>query len=201
MAGVEYAVAPDGTHIAYRVLDRDPGQTSEHSIVMVTGGLIPMGVFDDDPGIVRMLDGLRSIGRVIVFDRRGIGVSDPITDWDRPVIDQWVDDLGAVIDASGAEQTVVFAWDSFGVATRLAAERPSDLDRIVVFQPLGGDDEQWQAWIAERTDRLARTGSEDESICSRASRRPHATRRFASGSSRRDGWARAPRPPGASGSR
>jgi class 3 adenylate cyclase/pimeloyl-ACP methyl ester carboxylesterase len=151
MAGVEYAVAPDGTHIAYRVLDRDPGQTSEHSIVMVTGALIPMGVFDDDAGIVRMLDGLRSIGRVIVFDRRGIGVSDPITDWSRPVIEQWVDDLGAVIDASGAEQTVVFGWDSFGVATRFAAERPGDLERIVVFQPLGGDDEQWRAWIAERT--------------------------------------------------
>jgi class 3 adenylate cyclase len=151
VAGVEYAVAPDGTHVAYRVLDRDPEQNSEHSIVMVTGGLIPMAVFEDDPGIVRMLDGLRSIGRLIVFDRRGIGLSDPITDWERPVIEQWVDDLGAVIDASGAERAVVFAWDSFGVATRLAAERPSVLERLVVFEPVGGDDEQWQAWITETT--------------------------------------------------
>lgn len=150
MAGVEYAVAKDGTHLAFRVLDRDPGQASEHDIVMVTGGLIPMEVFEEDPGIVRLLDGLRSIGRVIVFDRRGVGLSDPITDWERPVLEQWTDDLAAVIGASGARQAVVFAWDGFGIATRLAADRPDDLARLVLFQPMGGDDKRWKAWLTER---------------------------------------------------
>lgn len=157
MAGVEYAIAEDGTHLAYRVLEPDSEEPSEHTIVMVTGGLIPMEVFDEDPGIVRMLDGLRSIGRVVIFDRRGLGLSDPITTWDRPVLDQWSDDLAAVIEASGSAPAVVYAWDSFGVATRLAARRPDALARLVLFQPMGGDGDEWRSWVHERISAVRRT--------------------------------------------
>jgi hypothetical protein len=44
---------------------------------MASGGLIPMQMFEEDPGFVRLLEGLRSLGRVVVFDRRGLGLSDP----------------------------------------------------------------------------------------------------------------------------
>jgi len=155
VADIEYAIAEDGTHLAYRVLEPDPEHASEHSIVMVTGGLIPMEVFDEDAGIVRMLDGLRSIGRVVIFDRRGLGLSDPITSWDRPVLDQWSDDLAAVIDASGSAPAVVYAWDSFGVATRLAARKPDAIARLVLFQPMGGD--EWWSWVHERIKTVQRT--------------------------------------------
>ena len=123
MEDVRYARAADGTHIAYQVLDAEPGASSL-DIVMVTGGLFPMTVFDGDAGLVRMLDGLRGVGRVVVFDRRGIGLSDPITDWQRSIIEQWADDLDAVIAAVGLDAPVVFAWDGFGVSTTFAARAP-----------------------------------------------------------------------------
>ena len=120
---VEYALAEDGTHVAYRVLAADASCNPGTDIVMVSGGLVPMEVFEDDPGFARLLEGLRSLGRVVVFDRRGIGLSDPIVDWERPALEQWADDLAAVVEASGAREPAVFAWDSYGVATRFAARQ------------------------------------------------------------------------------
>ena len=91
MTDVQYARAGDGTHVAYRVLDTEPDGSSNIDIVMVSGGLIPMEVFEDDPGFLRLLQGLRSLGRLVMFDRRGIGQSDPIVDWDRPVLESLLD--------------------------------------------------------------------------------------------------------------
>ena len=56
----------------------DPSVEVARDIVMVSGGLIPMELFEEESGFTRMLDGLRSLGRVIVFDRRGLGLSDPV---------------------------------------------------------------------------------------------------------------------------
>src|SRR5688572_25000750 len=109
MDDVRYARAADGTHIAYQVLDAEPA-ASAVDIVMVSGGLFPMTVFDGDPGFVRMLEGLRGVGRVVVFDRRGTGLSDPITDWQRSIVEQWADDLDAVVTESDVADPVIFAW-------------------------------------------------------------------------------------------
>ena len=100
MIDVVYARAVDGTHIAYRVLGADPSATPARDLVMVSGGLFPMELFEEDPGFARLLEGLRSLGRVIVFDRRGVGQSDPITNWEQTVADQWTQDLAAVVDAA-----------------------------------------------------------------------------------------------------
>src|SRR2546421_11934869 len=97
---VLYAQAADGTHVAYGVLDAEPSVELARDVVMVAGGLIPLELFEDEPGFARLLDGLRALGRVIVFDRRGVGLSDPIQDWERTVVDQWTDDLAAVVDAT-----------------------------------------------------------------------------------------------------
>jgi class 3 adenylate cyclase/pimeloyl-ACP methyl ester carboxylesterase len=149
MSEVEYARAEDGTHVAYRVLPADASCNPGTDIVMVSGGLIPMEVFEDDPGFARLLEGLRSLGRVVVFDRRGIGLSDPIVDWERPTLDQWADDLAAVVAASGAREPAVFAWDMFGVATRFAARHADRLRLLVLHQPLALVDDRWDVWITE----------------------------------------------------
>ena len=62
MDDVRYARTAEGTHIAYRVLaaTSDAGPGGGLDIVMVSGGLIPMEMFEDDPCFVRMLDGLRA---------------------------------------------------------------------------------------------------------------------------------------------
>ena len=150
MSEIEYARTADGTHLAYRVLDAEAEDHAKSDIVMVSGGLFPMEVFEDDPGFLRLLQGLRSLGRVVVFDRRGIGQSDPIVDWKTPILDQWADDLSAVVEASGAHDCVVYAWDGYGVATRFAARHPGRLRLLVLHQPLATVEEHWDEWIANR---------------------------------------------------
>ncbi len=161
MSEVEYARTEDGTHVAYRVLEAETDGHSKNDIVMVSGGLFPMEVFDDDPGFVRLLEGLRSLGRLVVFDRRGIGHSDPIVDWERPVLDQWADDLWAVVEASGAQDGAVFAWDGYGVATRFAARHFGRLRLLVLHQPLAIAEDRWDEWVANRLYLLRENLSQD----------------------------------------
>jgi class 3 adenylate cyclase/alpha-beta hydrolase superfamily lysophospholipase len=149
MAEVQYARTDDGVHIAYKVLDAGLHGAGAHDIVMVSGGLFPMESFEGYSGFDRLLEGLREIGRVVVFDRRGVGLSDPPADFDRPILDQWAEDLRAVVDASSAENVVVFAWDGFGVGSRFAARNPECIVKLVLHHPLvAGDDDEW--WVRRR---------------------------------------------------
>ena len=154
MSEVEYARAKDDTHIAYRVLDPTARSDTNLDIVMVSGGLFPMEVFEDDPGFERLLEGLRSLGRVVVFDRRGLGLSDPIVDWERPILDQWADDLAAVVQSSDSRDAVVFSWDGHGVATRFAAKHPGWLRILALFQPEAISDDGWEEWVTNRSGLL-----------------------------------------------
>ena len=153
MIDVSYAQTADGTQVAYQVLDADPSAEPARDVVMVPGGLIPLELFGEEPGFARMLDGLRSLGRVIVFDRRGVGLADPITDWERPVVDQWVDDLTVVVDAVDAGDIVLVAWDGFGVGSRYAATHPERVSSLVLYEPMITADDEWTSWSANRMQR------------------------------------------------
>ena len=58
----------------------------------------------DFPPLARLLNQLAAFCRVIVFDKRGTGLSDPIGVDDLPTIEEWIDDLRAVLDDVGSEQ-------------------------------------------------------------------------------------------------
>ena len=150
MIDVLYAQADDGTHVAYRVLDADPSAESARDVVMVPGGLIPLELFEEEPGFARLLDGLRALGPVTVFDRRGVGLSDTIQDWERTVVEQWTDDLAAVVDASGARDIVLVAWDTFGVGSRYAAMYPERVSALVLYEPTIVADDDWALWLEGR---------------------------------------------------
>lgn len=152
MVDVEYALTADGIHVAYRELNRDQSAPAR-DVVMVPGGLFPLEVFEEEPGFVRLLDGLRSLGRVIVFDRRGIGLSDPIVDWDRAVVEQWTDDLAAVVEASDARDLVLVGWDNFGVASRYAVMHRERVSALVLYEPTIVADENWTTWSERRIER------------------------------------------------
>jgi class 3 adenylate cyclase len=164
MAEVQYARADDGTHVAYEVLDAGLNAAGAHDIVMVSGGTFPMESYEGYPGFVRLLEGLRQVGRVVIFDRRGVGLSDPPPDYERPILDQWADDLRAVLQASGAVNPVVFAWDGFGVASRFAARNPDCLVKLVLHHPLAAErDDEWWVRRSELIRRnLAGEGGGDE---------------------------------------
>ena len=67
-----------GHQLAYRVRE---GADDRDVVLFTPGGTIPMEFLERDRVGVRLLEGLAAIGRLVLFDRRGIGLSDPITDW------------------------------------------------------------------------------------------------------------------------
>ncbi len=134
MADLHYARA-DGLHLAYRVHD---GAGERDVVVFTPGGTIPMDALEQDRIGARLIAGLSAIGRLLLFDRRGIGLSDPITDWQRPLVEQWADDLAAVITEAALERPVVVALgDYWGPARLFAARHPGLLSRLVLYEPHG----------------------------------------------------------------
>ena len=153
MAGVKYAVTEDGTNIAYRVLDADPSCAEPLDVVLLAGGLIPLEIYEEEPGFARLLDGMRGLGRVIVLDRRGVGLSDPVVDWERPVLDQWADDLAAVVEAVDAHDAVIVALEGYGIGSRFVARHPERVERFVLLDPIVTPDDCWDefrdGWFAQ----------------------------------------------------
>jgi class 3 adenylate cyclase len=89
----------------------------------------------EDRVAARFIAGLAALGRVVVFDKRGVGLSDPITDWSRSVQEQWAEDLVAVVEASGLDHPVVVSWEPFGVARLAVSTRPDLFDTLVLMNP------------------------------------------------------------------
>jgi class 3 adenylate cyclase len=88
----------------------------------------------DVPDFARFLRRLNSFARVIHFDRRGTGLSDPVALDRLPDVDTQVQDAVAVLDAAGSrEATVLGANDGTLVAMLLAARRPERCRSLVLF--------------------------------------------------------------------
>ena len=60
---------------------------------MVAGALFPFELLAEDRVSSRFTAGLAALGRVVVFGKRGVGLSDPMTDWTRSAQEQWAEDL------------------------------------------------------------------------------------------------------------
>jgi class 3 adenylate cyclase len=134
MDAVRY-VNSGGHHLAFRVLE---GAPSREVVLITPGGTVPMEYLERDRVGARLLEGLTAVGRVVLFDRRGIGLSDPITDWSRPLVAQWADDLAAIVEhACIIRPVVVSLGDYWGPARLFAADHPDALAELVLYEPAG----------------------------------------------------------------
>jgi class 3 adenylate cyclase/pimeloyl-ACP methyl ester carboxylesterase len=147
---IKYARAGEH-HIAYREYVGDP--TSSVEIVMVNGFFFPIESLPDDPIANRLLEGLARLGRLVVFDRRGIGLSDAITDWETPLHEQWADDLAGVIAVAGCDRPTVFSWSMNAVARTCSVRHRELIGRMVLFNPSGSFTEDDMGWLAELAER------------------------------------------------
>src|SRR5262249_22460803 len=95
---IEYA-SRDGVHIAYQVIG-----DAERDVLVIMEGFIPIDTIDDEPRTARSMRRLGSFARVIRFDRRGIGLSDPVSPREPPTLEQWVEDAVTVLDAAGSRE-------------------------------------------------------------------------------------------------
>jgi class 3 adenylate cyclase len=73
---------------------------------------------------------------LIVFDKRGIGLSDPVVDSAMPMLEERMDDVRAVLDAAGSEQAVLFG-QGYGapIAALFAATYPERTSSLVLYSP------------------------------------------------------------------
>jgi class 3 adenylate cyclase len=96
-------------------------------------GFIPVDTMGDEPRLARCMSRLNSLGRLIRFDRRGIGLSDPVSPGSPPTLEQWVEDAIAVLDAVGSERAVVLASaEASPVGLLIAATHPGRVESLVV---------------------------------------------------------------------
>jgi class 3 adenylate cyclase len=105
------------------------------------------------PSFAPFLDALTSIARVICFDPRGAGLSDPLTVDRLPTLEARVADALTVMEAAGSERPAVFGMDSTGpLAIFFAATYPTRTAALVLFGTyacgLRDEDYPW-AWAAE----------------------------------------------------
>ena len=108
-----------GVSIAYQVFGEGP-----RDVLLVCGTMSHLDLWWRDPLASVMLDGLARFSRVILFDKPGTGLSDPIPA--APTIDQRTADLVAVLDAVGSERPVVIGYSEGGLPSIvLAATQPN----------------------------------------------------------------------------
>ena len=165
---IRYAKAGEH-HIAFRELVGDVSRRQE--IVMVNGGFWPMDTLPDDPVANRLLEGLAGLGRLIMFDRRGVALSDPVSDWDTPLREQWAEDLAAVIVAAECDRPTVFSWHPHGVARTCAVRYPELIGRLVLWNPAARVVADDMGWVAEFRDAGRRMRSGDDTDRQRATQR------------------------------
>jgi len=90
-----------GVNIAYQVLGDGP-----RDLVFVMGWVSNIEVFWEEPTLARFLTRLASFSRLILFDKRGTGLSDRVTDM--PSLEVRMDDVRAVMDAVASERAALF---------------------------------------------------------------------------------------------
>ena len=78
---------------------------------------------------------LASVGRLIIFDRRGTGASDPLPPEARPTWEDWTEDVSAVLDAVQSERAVIFAEADAGpIGILFATEHPERVSALVLAE-------------------------------------------------------------------
>jgi len=116
-------------HLAYQVTGDGPVD-----IVLVESWVHHVEAFWSLPEQARQWRRLAAIGRLVTFDRRGTGMSDPVGLDELPDLDEQVDDLRAVMDAAGVERAVVLGFQDGGeLALQLAATTPERCESLVLF--------------------------------------------------------------------
>jgi class 3 adenylate cyclase len=118
-------VDSDGSGIAYQVIGDGP------DLLFVPGFLSHLDLQWSDPWFGRALHRLASFSRLIIFDQRGVGLSDPAPGV--PGLEQRVDDIRAVLDAVGSERAALLGHCNGGPASLLfAATHPDRVSSLVI---------------------------------------------------------------------
>ena len=140
--------------IAYQVLGEGP-----LDLLFLPGWISQIEQLWELPALRRFFDRLSAVGRVIVFDRRGTGLSDRVV---APhSLDQEVLDALAVLDAAGSERAALFTYLLGGlVGALLAAEHPQRIGALIMYASVArtswAPDYDWALTVEEREQLVER---------------------------------------------
>ncbi|TMK65889.1 MAG: adenylate/guanylate cyclase domain-containing protein [Actinobacteria bacterium] len=116
------------TSIAYQVVGEGPVD-----LVLVSGIVSHMALFWSDPAASAMLRRLTSFSQLVLFDKPGTGLSDPVAG--PPSVEQRVEDVRVVMDAVGVERASVLGYSEGGAAAALfAATHPTRCEALVLLE-------------------------------------------------------------------
>jgi pimeloyl-ACP methyl ester carboxylesterase len=116
-------------NIAYQVVGDGPVD-----LVYVPGWVSHVELAWELPELALGFERLASFARLILFDKRGTGMSDPVSTSDLPTLEQRMDDLRAVMDAVGSERAVIFGASEGGNMSMLfAASYPQRTVALATF--------------------------------------------------------------------
>jgi class 3 adenylate cyclase len=146
-----YAKTPDGAHIAYQVFGDGP-----YDLVYVPGFASNVEYQWRVEPFARGLRRLGSFARVVVFDRRGTGLSDRVDETNLPTLEARMDDIRTVMDAAAVERAALFgSEDGALLCAVFAAAHPSRVFACVLHgtgaRSLQTSDYPW-TWSAEQWD-------------------------------------------------
>src|SRR5262244_2130241 len=122
---VRYARSGD-VHIAYRVFGDGP-----RDLVLIPGTLSHAEIFWEHPINQSLLKRFTSFARVIVFDKRGQGLSDRVGE---QTLEERICDVCAVMDAAGSARATIYGWSEGGpMCLMFAATYPERTTALVLY--------------------------------------------------------------------
>jgi class 3 adenylate cyclase len=123
-----YAKSGD-VHIAYRTLGSGPVD-----VVVAEQWFSNVEIEREVRPLARFNDRLSAFARVIRFDKRGVGLSDPVPATALPTLEEWMDDLRAVLDDIGSEKAAIVTAMAGGfLACVFAATYPDRVRALVLI--------------------------------------------------------------------
>jgi len=145
-----YARTADGVSIAYQVVSEGP-----IDIVSIPSAFVSnMEIAWEWPLLREFISGLAARGRLLLFDRRGAGLSDGVSGERLPTLEARMEDLRAMMDAAGSERAVLFGMEDAAAQIFLfAATYPERTQAIVTLEASSrgswAPDAPWQ-WTEEQ---------------------------------------------------
>jgi pimeloyl-ACP methyl ester carboxylesterase len=119
-----YAHSGDAS-IAYQVVGDGP-----IDLVLANGPCSHVEIVWEEPTTARCMRRLASFSRLVLFDRLGTGLSDPVSR--PPTLEQQMDDLRAVLDHAGIERPALYGASDLGLCALYAATYPDQVSSLVL---------------------------------------------------------------------
>src|SRR5437870_8334620 len=141
----------NGVSIAFQVFGAGPVD-----IVIAPGFVSNVEMWWAEPKFVHLFERYTRFARVIIFDKRGTGLSDPVVR--APTLEERADDLQAVLDAAGSQRAWLMGISESGPHSMVfAATHPERVAGLVLYgtfvarnregvPPIFRDDQNWETF-------------------------------------------------------